>query len=55
MYVVYVVIIHVSITTVYRSPEYDILAYKMALDRLVDVGYPIVRLQLYWIMLILVK
>ncbi len=31
-----------SIPVVYRSPEYDILAYEMALDRLVEVGYPAV-------------
>ena len=31
-----------SIHVVYKSPEYDMLAYEMALDRLVEVGYPAV-------------
>ena len=40
--VVYQCFISSSIHVVYKSPEYDMLAYAMALDRLVEVGYPAV-------------
>lgn len=33
-------VLYLYLTIVYKSPEYDLLAYDMAMDRLVEVGYP---------------
>ena len=43
----YIMLFTLLLSTVYKSPEYDLLAYDMAIERLIQIGYPSVSDTLY--------